>query len=185
MRSVSGCMDVAARAAPAAAVRCMIAANHAIALVTGWAVHRSSHTIHKCDAWGEDAHGRDQSDQFLTLVLVPSDRTAVSGQLTNAGRCHAPPRRRVRGCAKLVKLAAAMLNELHAQLRDAWFQHVPLRRSTTRVQPRMTFKATWACGHASPTFKSRSGFPRELLLALTVSGINGRRPFRPAIGHAG
>ena len=85
LRSVSGCMDVAARAAPAAAVRCMIAANHAIALVTGWAVHRSSHTIHKCDAWGEDAHGRDQSDQFLTLVLVPSDRTAVSGQLTKCG----------------------------------------------------------------------------------------------------
>ena len=78
-------MDGAARAAPAAAVRCMIAANHAIALVTGWAVHRSSHTIHKCDAWGEDAHGRDQSDQFLTLVLVPSDRTAVSGQLTKCG----------------------------------------------------------------------------------------------------
>jgi hypothetical protein len=36
-----------------------------------------------------------------------------------------------------------------------------------------------------PRFSQEAALEGELLLALTVGGINGRLPFRPATGHIG
>jgi hypothetical protein len=90
----------------------------------------------------------------------------------------------VRGCAKLVKLAAAMLNELHAHLWDAQFQHAlaTIHDASPTAEDVQSNMGVWT---RIPHVQVKKRFPRELLLALTVSGINGRRPFRPAIGHAG